>query len=228
MPLRFLVKWSGYFQRHLCHSRSFCHSRAGGNLRISLDPRFHGDDRKKHRDDKNKEGMTSITGMTSKISIIIATLLSLTSAPVYADNNNSNNYTCSLTTVNVDFGYFYPYDATFDSTTSTVQVTCDNTDNNDVNVSYVISFSTGVSGSYSARLIKNGTKTVSYNLYKDSAYTQILGAGSGSTYTLSKAYSLKKNKSQTDNFAIYGKIPVQPMAVPGFVYADTITATLTY
>lgn len=109
-----------------------------------------------------------------------------------------------------------------------MQVTCDNTDNNSVNVSYVISFSTGVSGSYSARLIKNGTKTVSYNLYKDSAYTQILGTGSGSTYTLSKAYSLGKNKSQTDNFAIYGKIPVQSMAVPGFVYADTITATLTY
>jgi spore coat protein U-like protein len=77
-------------------------------------------------------------------------------------------------------------------------------------------------------LIKNGTKTVSYNLYKDSAYTQILGTGSGSTYTFSKAYSLKKNKSQTDSFPIYGKIPVQPMAVPGFVYTDTITATLTY
>lgn len=212
MLLRFLVKWSGYFHHN------FCHSRAGGNLVISPDPLFRGDDRKKHGANKNKEVMKN------KILIIITALLSLTNAPVYAD---SNNYTCSLTTVNVDFGYFYPYDATFDSTTSTVQVTCDAA-REDVNVSYVISYSTGISGSYSARLIKNGAKTVSYNLYKDSAYTQILGTGLGSTYTFSKAYSLKKNKSQTDSFPIYGKIPVQPMAVPGFVYTDTITATLTY
>ena len=211
MLLRFLVKWSGYFHQN------FCHYRARGNLVISLDNLFRGDDRKKHGANKNKEVIKN------KILIIITALLSLTNAPVYAD---SNKYTCSLTTVNVDFGYFYPYDATFDSTTSIVQVTCDASE--DVKVSYVISYSTGLSGSYSARLIKNGTKTVSYNLYKDSAYTQILGTGSGSTYTFSKAYSLKKNKSQTDSFPIYGKIPVQPMAVPGFVYTDTITATLTY
>ena len=213
MLLRFLVKWSGYFHQN------FCHSRAGGNLVISLDHLFRGDDRKKHGANKNKEVIKN------KIFIIITTLLSLTNAPVCAA---SDKYTCSLTTVQVDFGYFYPYDATFDSTTSTVQVTCDNTDNNSVNVSYVISYSTGVSGSYSARLIKNGTKTVSYNLYKDSAYTQILGTGSGSTYTFSDAYSLARGKSQTNSFPIYGKIPVQPMAVPGFVYTDTITATLTY
>ena len=158
-----------------------------------------------------------------KILIIITILLSPITTPVYADNKG---YTCRLQTYNLDFGTFYPYDVTFASTIGTVQVTCDASQ--DVNVSYVISYSTGVSGSYSARLIKNGTKTVSYNLYQDSAYTKILGTGSGSTYTFSKAYSLKKNKSQTDSFPIYGKIPVQPMAVPGFVYTDTITATLTY
>jgi len=212
MLLRFLVKWSGYFHQN------FCHSCAGGNLVISLDPLFRGDDRKKHGANKNKEVIKN------KILIIIIILLSPSTTPLYAGDKG---YTCSLQTYNLDFGTFYPYDATFASTIGTVQVTCTaNTGNTDV--VYTISFSTGASGSDSARLIKNGTKTVSYNLYKDTGYNQILGTGVGSTYTFSTTYPLAGNQSQTDSFPIYGKIPVQPMAVPGFVYTDTITATLTY
>jgi spore coat protein U-like protein len=65
-------------------------------------------------------------------------------------------------------------------------------------------------------------------LIKDSSFTQILGTGSSSTYTFSNSYPLAGNQSQTDSFPIYGKVPVQPLAVPGFVYLDTITVTLTY
>lgn len=76
MPLRFILSSRGLI--------------AGSKKLVTkLDPAI------KSRDD-------SVWGMTSKISIIIATLLALTSAPVYADNN-SNNYTCSLTTVNMGF-----------------------------------------------------------------------------------------------------------------------------
>jgi spore coat protein U-like protein len=142
-------------------------------------------------------------------------------------NPGDKGYSCNLTTYNIDFGTFYPYDVTFTSIIGTVQVTCKaNTGN--TNVLNTLSFSTGGSGNYSGRLAYNGTKTISYNLYKDSSFTQILGTGSSNTYTFSNSNPLAGNQSQTDSFPIYGKVPVQPLAVPGFVYVDTITATLTY
>ena len=162
---------------------------------------------------------------------VIKVLSILLSTVAYASGSGTNpgdkGYTCNLTTYNLDFGTFYPYDVTFKSTIGTVQVTCQaNTGN--TNVLYTLSFSAGISGNYSGRLAYNGVKTVAYNLYKDSNFTQILGTGSSSTYTFSNSYPLAGNQSQTDSFPIYGKIPVQPLAVPGFVYLDTITVTLTY
>ena len=157
------------------------------------------------------------------VAIKILSIL-LSSTLVYADDKG---YNCNLTTYNIDFGTFYPYDVTFTSTIGTVQVTCTaNTGN--TNVQYTLRFSAGGSGNYSGRLAYNGVKTISYNLYKNSSFTQILGTGSSNTYTFSNSYPLAGNQSQTDSFPIYGKVPVQPLAVPGFVYVDIITATLTY
>nr|WP_308744999.1 spore coat protein U domain-containing protein [Candidatus Megaera polyxenophila] len=165
-----------------------------------------------------------------KIFAIKVLSILLSDTIVYASgtvNPGDKGYTCNLTTYIIDFGTFYPYDVTFKSTIGTVQVTCQaNTGN--TNVLYTLSFSAGISGNYSGRLAYNGVKTVAYNLYKDSNFTQILGTGSSSTYTFSNSYPLAGNQSQTDSFPIYGKVPVQPLAVPGFVYLDTITVTLTY
>lgn len=157
------------------------------------------------------------------VAIKILSIL-LSSTLVYADDKG---YNCNLTTYNINFGTFYPYDVTFTSTIGTVQVTCTaNTGN--TNVQYTLRFSAGGSGNYSGRLAYNGVKTISYNLYKNSSFTQILGTGSSNTYNFSNSYPLAGNQSRTDSFPIYGKVPVQPLAVPGFVYVDIITATLTY
>lgn len=157
------------------------------------------------------------------VAIKILSIL-LSSTLVYADDKG---YNCNLTTYNIDFGTFYPYDVTFTSTIGTVQVTCQaNTGN--TNVKYTLRFSAGGSGNYSGRLAYNGVKTISYNLYKNSNFTQILGTGSSNTYNFSNTYKLAGNQSRTHTFSIYGKVPVQPLAVPGFVYVDTITVTLDY
>ena len=157
------------------------------------------------------------------VAIKILSIL-LSSTLVYADDKGDN---CNVTTYTINFGTFYPYDVTFTSTIGTVQVTCTaNTGN--TNVQYTLRFSAGGSGNYSGRLAYNGVKTISYNLYKNSNFTQILGTGSSNTYNFSNSYKLAGNQSRTHTFSIYGKVPVQPLAVPGFVYVDTITATLTY
>ncbi len=133
----------------------------------------------------------------------------------------------NLTTYNIDFGTFYPYDVTFTSTIGKVQVTCKaNTGN--TTVVYTVSFNAGNSGSYSQRLAYNGVKIIAYNLYKDSSFTQILGTGSSSAHNFFNSYPLAGNQSRADSFPIYGKVPVQPLAVPEFVYVDTITVTLDY
>ena len=155
---------------------------------------------------------------------IVAISILLSSTLVYADDKG---YNFILISYNIYFGNFYPYDVTFTSTIGSVQVTCTaNTGN--TNVQYTLRFSAGGSGNYSGRLAYNGVKTISYNLYKNSNFTQILGTGSSSTDNFSNSYPLAGNQSRTDSFPIYGKVPVQPLAVPGFVYVDTITATLTY
>lgn len=157
------------------------------------------------------------------VAIKILSIL-LSSTLVYADDKG---YNCNLTTYNIDFGTFYPYDVTFTSTIGTVQVTCQ-ANNGNTNVKYTLRFSAGGSGNYSGRLAYNGVKTISYNLYKNSNFTQILGTGSSNTYNFSNTYKLAGNQSRTHTFSIYGKVPVQPLAVPGFVYVDTITVTLDY
>ena len=138
----------------------------------------------------------------------------------------AGNYTCTLTTSNLVFSAFNPYDATFETTNGLVRVKCVSNGSVDT-VTYTVTVSGGGSGNQTARLVVNGVNSVSYNLYKDSGYTQILGDGNSSTSTITNTYTLGQNASRTDNYTIYGKIPVQPLAKP-MTYTDTITATLNY
>lgn len=147
--------------------------------------------------------------------------------------------TCSLSVQNLDFGTINPFDYTPETGNITISVTCRNDggilgDLGDIIiigqaiVNYTLTFSTGSSGSFSNRLlVLNPTSKMSYNIYKDTAYTQALGNGLSSSYTLTKNYVLNPKQSQTDTFIIYGKIPVQPFISAG-TFTDDITVTLTY
>jgi len=146
----------------------------------------------------------------------------------FADQGNGNNLTCSLSVINLNFGSFNPYDQTPETGLTTASVTCTTTGDFSTNVSYTVSFSAGNSGDETARIAKQGASLpLSYNIYANGGYTQILGDGLSNTYTLSKSYFLSKNDSQTDTFTIYGKIPVQALTNTG-TYTDTLTVTLTY
>lgn len=135
-------------------------------------------------------------------------------------------YDCILIFANVDFGIINPYDNIFEQTTTSIGVRCTNNGSLDL-VSYSLTFSAGSSGSISSRLVKNGVRSLAYNIYRDSSFTQILGTGFSGTVTISNSYTLLGKATKTDYFPIYGKIPVQPLATVGF-YSDIITATLTY
>lgn len=48
-------------------------------------------------------------------------------------------------------------------------------------VKYVVTLSTGISGTYAARTMVSGPNTLTYNMYVDTARTQIWGDGSPGT-----------------------------------------------
>ena len=147
--------------------------------------------------------------------------------------------TCSLSVQNLDFGTINPFDLTPETGNITISVTCRNDggilgDLGDIIiigqaiVNYTITFTAGSSGSFSNRLlVLNPTNKMSYNIYKDNAYTQALGNGLITSYTFTKNYLLDPKQSQIDTFIIYGIIPVQPFISAG-VFTDDITVTLTY
>ncbi len=135
--------------------------------------------------------------------------------------------TCTLTATNVTFTAYNPYDATIEKANGTVKVVCKNT-TDQKSLSYVVTLSPGSSGNQSSRLAKNGTNSVMYNLFKNSTFTQILGDGNSSTFTLSKAATLAASGTTTDNYTVYGRVPAgQPLSKP-MTYTDALTVTLTY
>ncbi len=142
----------------------------------------------------------------------------------YNKNVSAKQAICSVSiTAPVNFGTIDPYDSTPETTLGEAKVTCTNIKEKEDDITYTLSFAVTGKGS---RVIKNGTNSLSYNIYNDKAYTQILGDGSNGTILISKTY---KNVSSdfTDTYTIYANIPVQPAAINGD-YSDSLLVTLQY
>jgi spore coat protein U-like protein len=74
------------------------------------------------------------------------------------------------------------------------------------------------------RTIANGGNTLNYNLYRDSARSQVWGDGSGSTFTVTGTGSGLLTAS---TLTVYGDIAAAQDKPPG-TYTSTITVTVTY
>ncbi len=125
---------------------------------------------------------------------------------------------CQITAEDIDFGTYSvgvtgQYDMQGD-----VEVSCAS-----ATTPYTVSLSTGASGNYAARELRQSpVLVVNYNLYTEAARTNVWGDGSGATVTQASDLS-----SQVQQFTAYGRVdPSQPVT-PG-VYVDTITATVEF
>lgn len=88
-------------------------------------------------------------------------------------------------------------------------------------VSYTIKLGAGGSGSYAARRMSAGGYTLGYNLYKDSARTQIWGDGTAGTTTVTgNCATLCSNQ-------IYGRVPAS-QSVPAAQYSDSVVVTVEF
>ena len=135
---------------------------------------------------------------------------------------------CILSTVStsgVAFGSFNPLPGLSANTTGTISVTC--TGLLFSTASYTIAITSGL-GTFAARKMVSGPDQLTYNLYRDSAFTQVWGDGSGSTFTVSDTVTIPVTLSITTNYVVYSRIASGQNAAKAHTYTDSLVVTVTY
>jgi spore coat protein U-like protein len=126
---------------------------------------------------------------------------------------------CAVTASNVNFGTFSGSQL---AVRGIIQLTCSGTGKNNVQVN----LSTGSSGAYSTRTMRNGSSMLSYNLFSDSKGKNIWGDGTGGSNTVMVKFDFgKPPPNPTVSVTVFGILPAQ--ALPPFsTYVDTITVNV--
>ncbi len=132
---------------------------------------------------------------------------------------------CTASASSMNFGIYNPTSNTPVGVNGNVQVTCSVLVVG-LTVSYTVDFNAGNSGSYASRQMNNSGYRLNYNLYTDSALTQIWGNGASGTSHVSDGYTLNLF-SQSRNYTVYGQIPALQVVAPG-AYTDTLQVTVTF
>lgn len=127
--------------------------------------------------------------------------------------------TCTPSSAGIAFGFVSRSQA---RTVGSIVLTCTGSGS----FGYAVTLSTGASGSYAVRRMGNGSASVAVNLYRDPAYTQVWGDGSGGSNVATGTVSVGSSASQTVRLPIYAKLPPQTAPSAG-VYSDTITVSAT-
>ena len=132
---------------------------------------------------------------------------------------------CSASATGVAFGTYQPLTGPALNTTGTVTITCEAVVS--ILVSYTIELSIGGGSSFAARSMSGPSPRLHYQLYRDSADTQIWGDGTAGTYTVIDGYLLSVLVPVTKNYTVYGVVPAGESASVGS-YTDTVIVTLAY
>ena len=125
---------------------------------------------------------------------------------------------CTVTANPLDFGTNPGLLNTAVNASTTIDVQCSNT------TPYNVSLSAGqnAGGDINARKMLLGSNSVGYQLYRDSARTQVWGITEGSDTAPGIG-----NGTTTDSLTVYGTVPVQTTP-PAGIYKDTVVVTVTY
>ncbi len=122
---------------------------------------------------------------------------------------------CTVTTTAASFGSYDIFASAPLDTTGNINVICD------PSIVYTVKLDAGqnANGSYQPRKMRSsaGGSALNYNLYLDSAYTQVWGDGTGATFTRSGI-----GTGGIDHFPIYGQVPARQNVTPD-TYSDSVT-----
>jgi spore coat protein U-like protein len=125
---------------------------------------------------------------------------------------------CNVTATDLGFGNYDAASGTANDATSTVTVICSNGTTFDV----ALDAGTTAGAAVNARLLTDGTDTLSYALYSDAGRTTLWGDNTSGTSDVSGT-----GDGTNQNLTVYGRIPVSQYVTAG-AYSDTITVTVTY
>jgi len=135
---------------------------------------------------------------------------------------------CTVTAGGINFGVYNPLSAIGDASTGSLLVTCTGSGTGTTNVTLNVSLSTGISGKYSTRTMVSGANVLNYNIYWSAAYAQIMGNGTGGSYSgQAGPIPLSAGGSVQATGTMYGYVPPLQDVAPGG-YSDVITVTVTY
>jgi spore coat protein U-like protein len=154
---------------------------------------------------------------------MLAGALMLAPSPAKAACAPLSFCSCTVTATGVSFGNYNVVNASPTDSTGTVRVQC--TLLVALAGSFTVDLSTGSSGTYAQRALRNGPAVLDYNLYTDVARTQIWGNGSGGSLRTTRNFTALLSVDQT--MTVYGRIRAG-QNVPAGSYSDTIIVTVTY
>lgn len=126
---------------------------------------------------------------------------------------------CTVSATPVAFGPYDVFALAHDDAVGTITYRCTL-----LQLNVRISISRGSSSTFAPRTLRSGSELLSYNIFRDSARTQIWGDGTGGT----SIYSiLIPPWNQDVVLTMYGRIPAEQDARVG-AYADTVVVTVEF
>jgi spore coat protein U-like protein len=135
---------------------------------------------------------------------------------------------CTASAGGIAFGIYNPLSPVANASTGSLRVTCNGSGTGSANVTVNVTLSTGLSGSYAARKMFSGVRTLNYNIFWSTAYNQIIGDGSGGSFAGSAGpFVVPAGGSNLATGTLYGLIPASQDVAAGS-YSDVITVTVTY
>lgn len=135
---------------------------------------------------------------------------------------------CTLTLSGMTFGSYDVLTPTALDSVSTLNVACTRTLFPSERVDYTLTASVGSGASYASRSMAQGAERLGYNLYRNTARTQIWGNGTGGSSVITGTHTLNNgNPNRNRNHSIYGRIPALQNVAAGN-YLDTLAVTLTF
>jgi spore coat protein U-like protein len=135
---------------------------------------------------------------------------------------------CTASAGGIAFGIYNPLNAVGDASTGSLRITCNGSGTGSVNVTANLTLSSGFSGNYAARKMTSGNNSLNYNIYWSTAYSQIMGDGSGGSFAGSAGpFTVTAGGSNFATGTMYGLIPAAQDVAAGS-YTDVITVTVTY
>jgi spore coat protein U-like protein len=135
---------------------------------------------------------------------------------------------CTVTAGSIAFGIYNPLTSTSDASSGTLRIDCSGKGTGSAQVTANLTLSAGLSTSYATRKMFSGVNSLNYNIYWSTAYSQIMGDGTGGSFGGSAGpFTVPAGGTNSATGTMYGLIPALQDVAPGS-YLDTIVVTVTY